>query len=146
MALNIANIPSVSDAIVEMDVTTLNWATPREVQGEIVSVNVSGGEVGTRDLSVLDGTVFTKGGKTASHDVVVQAVFTDGETSDLHPVLEGKKGNTVGIRWEPKGTGGTRRFATLGTLYRIDPPSLSGEGDVLYTYGIRGQVAGEAST
>lgn len=145
--LNIVNIPSVSDAVVELDLSTaVDFASPREVQGEMISVNVSGGEVATRDLSVLNGDVYTKAGKTASHDISCVGVFTDGETADLHPLLEAKKGKTVGLRWQPKGVGGTRRYVCKGTLYKIDPPGLSGEGEVTYGWGIRGDAYGEAAS
>lgn len=145
--LNIVNIPSVADAEVEVDLSaSVNWASPREIQGELISVNVSGGEVATRDLSALNGDVYTKGGKTAAHDVTLEGIFTDGEVADLHPLLEAKKGETIGLRWTPKGTGGTRRFTIAGTLYKIDPPSLSGDGDVTYGWGVRGQISGGATS
>lgn len=144
MALTTTNIPNVSDAVVEIDLqATPDYGTMTEIQAETISVNVSGGEVATRDLSAISGDVYSKAGKTASHDIQIQAIFTDGETSDLHPLLEAKKGGDVGISWSPAGGGtGKRQFRTIGALYRIDPPSLSGDGDVLYNYGIRGAVVG----
>ena len=144
MTLTTTNIPSVKDAVVEIDLqATPDYGTMTEIQAETISVNVSGGEVATRDLSPISGDVYSKSGKTASHDIQIQAIFTDGETSDLHPLLEAKKGLDVGLSYSPKGgAAGTRQFRTIGTLYRIDPPSLSGDGDVLYNYGIRGQLIG----
>lgn len=143
MTLQTTNIPSVKDAVIEIDTTAAPDFSGDEVAIEdaAISVNVSGGEVATRDLSPINGDVHSKSGKTASFDIQVQMIFTDGETTDLWPVIFARKGLDFGIRWSPKGgSTGDSMFTSVGTLYRVDPPSLSGDGDVLYQFAVRGDI------
>lgn len=146
MPISQTNIPSVKNAIVEVDLSgNGNFSVVTAIQGQITEVNVSGGDYNTTDLPVLDGTVFTTTGDKQANEVAVTAVFTDGETTDLHPLLEAKHGDSnIGIRWAPKGaTVGNRRFKCVGSLFRVMPPSLARNGDVLYNFALRGDVVGE---
>lgn len=146
MAISQVNIPNVKNAIVELDLSgNGNFSVVTEIQGEITEVTVSGGDYTTTDLPVLDGTVFTSTGEKQTSEIAVTAVFTDGETADLHPLLEAKHGDSnIGIRWAPKGaTTGNRRFKAVGSLFRLQPPNLARNGDILYSFGIRADWAGE---
>lgn len=146
MPISQSNIPSVKNAIVELDLTgNGTFASAIAIQGQATQVSVSGGEYGTTSLAVLDGTVFTSTGEKDTYTIDVESVFTDGEASDLHPLLEAVHGDSnIGIRWAPAGSGsGKRRFKCVGSLFKLLPPSLNKNGDVLYSFGIRGDVNGE---
>ena len=146
MPISQVNIPNVKNARVELDLSgSANFTVVTAIQSQITEVNVSGGEFNTTDLAVLDGSVFSTTGDKQSFEVAVTAVFTDGETADLHPLLEDKHGQSnIGIRWAPKGhSNGNRRFVCVGTLFRVMPPNLARNGDVLYQFAIRGDVNGE---
>lgn len=52
--------------------------------------------------------------------------------------------SAIGIRWAPAGAGtGKRRFKCIGSLFRVMPPALQRNGDILYTFAIRGDVEDE---
>ena len=52
--------------------------------------------------------------------------------------------SAIGIRWAPAGAGsGKRRFKCVGSLFRVMPPALQRNGDILYTFAIRGDVEDE---
>lgn len=145
MSISQVNIPSVKNAIVELDLSgNGTFVSPIAIQGQITEVNVSGGDYNTTDMAVLDGTVFSTTGDKQANEVAVTAVYTDGETTDLHPLLENKHGaSNIGIRWAPKGSGtGNRQFKCVGVLFRVMPPNLARNGDVLYNFAIRGDVEG----
>jgi len=144
MSISQNNVPSIVDAVVEIDLVSNAFSSPIVLQGQITSVQVNGGEHKTNDLSALDGDTFTQLGGRNPHDAVITAIYTDGETSDLHPRLEAAQGQTVWMRYAPKGASiGNRRFTGSGRLYRVDLPSLNDNGSVLYSVGIRGRWAGE---
>lgn len=144
MAISQANVPSITDAVVEIDLASAAFAASVALQGQVTSVQVGGGEHKTSDLSAIDGSTFTQLGGRNPHDLIITAIFTDGETSDVHPLLEAALGNTCWVRYAPKGaTTGNRRFTGSGRLYRVDLPSLQENGSILYTVGVRGQWAGE---
>lgn len=146
MSISQSSVPSIIDAVVEIDLVSAAFGAPIVLQGQITSVQINGGENKTNDLSALNGATFTQVGGRNPHDAVITAIYTDGETSpaDLHPQLEVKQGQTVWMRYAPKGaTTGNRRFTGSGRMYRVDLPSLSENGSILYSIGIRGQWAGE---
>lgn len=135
------NIPNVKNAHVDLDLSgDGNFTVSTALESQITEVTVSGGDFNTTDLAVLDGSVFTSTGDAQSFDVTVNAVYTDGETDDLWPLIWAARGDSgVGIRWKPKGATG-QSFTCIGTLYRVMPPALQRNGDVLYSFAIKGDV------
>lgn len=147
MAISQANTMSSKDAAVQIDVTNSDFSTVVDICSEVTTVEVSGGEYETSTVNRLCGlSPFTYVGNLQPHDVVVTAFFTDGETTDLHETLTTAKGDTVYLRWSPKGgSAGQRRFTGSGVLYRVDLPGLdaSSSEPITYTFGVLGSFAGE---
>jgi len=91
MAVNQSHIPTISDAVVELDLSNLGTFTAQNtitIQGEITEVAVSGGDYTTSNLPVLNGTVFTSTGEKQPYEVTVTAVYTEGHGS--HTAIAGK--------------------------------------------------------
>ena len=62
MAVTQSHIPTISDAVVELDLSNLGTFTAQNtitIQSEISEVAVSGGDYTTSNLPVLNGTVST---------------------------------------------------------------------------------------
>ena len=150
-----ADIPSIKNAKVELDLSGLGTFTAGNtlsIEGEITEVAVSGGDFTTSNLPVLNGTTFTSTGEKQPYEITVTAVYTEGH--DAHTALSGKDlqeglmavhgDSAIGIRWAPAGAGtGKRRFKCVGSLFRVMPPALQRNGDILYTFAIRGDVEDE---
>lgn len=136
-----ANIPSVKNAHVDLDLSgNGTFTVTTALESQITEVNVGGGDFNTTDLPVLDGTVFSSTGDKQVFDITVNAVYTDGETDDLWPDLWAKHGQSnIGLRWKPKGST-SRAFSLVGVLYRVMPPSLARNGDVLFSFAMKGDV------
>jgi hypothetical protein len=138
-----ANIPSVKNAHVDIDLSgNGTFAVSTALESQITEVNVSGGDFNTTDLPVLDGTVFTSTGDKQAFEVTVTAVYTDGESpDDLHPLVWAKHGQSnIGLRWKPKGAT-SRSFSLVGVLFRVMPPNLARNGDILYSFALRGDIS-----
>ena len=155
MAVTQTHIPTISDAVVELDLSNLGTFTAQNtitVQGELTEVAVSGGDYTTSNLPVLNGKVFSSTGEKQPYEVTVTAVYTEGHSGhtaisgkDLQEALmEAHGDSSIGIRWAPAGAGtGKRRFKCVGSLFRVMPPALQRNGDILYTFAIRGDVEDE---
>ena len=62
MAVTQTHIPTISDAVVDLDLSNLGTFTAQNtitIQGELTEVAVSGGDYTTSNLHVLNGTVST---------------------------------------------------------------------------------------
>ena len=150
-----ADIPSIKNAKVELDLSGLGTFTAGNtlsIEGEITEVAVSGGDFTTSNLPVLNGTTFTSTGEKQPYEVTVTAVYTEGHGShtaiagkDLQEALMAAHGDSaIGIRWAPAGAdSGNRRFKLVGVLFRVMPPALQRNGDILYTFALRGDIDDE---
>ena len=150
-----ADIPSIKNAKVDLDLSGLaqqfQAGNTLSIEGEITEVAVSGGDFTTSNLPVLNGTVFTSTGEKQPFEVTVTAVYTqghDGHTAaggdDLQEAVMDAHGDNVAIRWAPAGNGaGKRRFICTGVLFRAMPPALQRNGDILYTFAVRGDIEKE---
>ena len=155
MAVNQTHIPTITDAVVELDLSNLGTFTAQNtitVQGELTEVAVSGGDYTTSNLPVLNGKVFSSTGEKQPYEVTVTAVYTEGHGG--HTAISGKDlqeglmaahgDSSVGIRWAPAGDdSGKRRFKLIGVLFRVMPPALQRNGDILYTFALRGDIDDE---
>ena len=155
MAVTQSHIPTISDAVVELDLSNLGTFTAQNtitIQGEITEVAVSGGDYTTSNLPVLNGNVFTSTGEKQPYEVTVTAVYTEGHSG--HTAIAGKDlqealmaahaDSAIGIRWAPAGAdAGNRRFKLVGVLFRVMPPALQRNGDILYTFALRGDIDDE---
>lgn len=145
MAITQANIPNVSDAVVEFD-TASNFASATAFEDALISVDVSGGEYSTEDLGVLNGDSFTFVGQRSVHEISMTFVYTDGESADHWATLDAQIGNLVYVRYAPKGsTSGNRRFQTAGgaRCTQVGMPSLSEGGRITFTATFRGLLSDE---
>lgn len=155
MAVTQTHIPTISDAVVELDLSNLGTFTAQNtitVQGELTEVAVSGGDYTTSNLPVLNGKVFSSTGEKQPYEVTVTAVYTEGHSGhtaisgkDLQEALmEAHGDSSIGIRWAPAGDDpGKRRFKLVGVLFRVMPPALQRNGDILYTFALRGDIEDE---
>ena len=155
MAVTQTHIPTISDAVVELDLSNLGTFTAQNtitVQGELTEVAVSGGDYTTSNLPVLNGKVFSSTGEKQPYEVTVTAVYTEGHSGhtaisgkDLQEALmEAHGDSSIGIRWAPAGDDpGKRRFKLVGVLFRVMPPALQRNGDILYTFALRGDIQDE---
>jgi hypothetical protein len=155
MAVTQTHIPTITDAVVELDLSNLGTFTAQNtitVQGELTEVAVSGGDYTTSNLPVLNGKVFSSTGEKQPYEVTVTAVYTEGHSGhtaisgkDLQEALmEAHGDSSIGIRWAPAGDDpGKRRFKLVGVLFRVMPPALQRNGDILYTFALRGDIEDE---
>jgi hypothetical protein len=147
MAITQTNTMSSKDAAVQIDFASSAFAAAVDICSEVTQVEVDGGEYETSTINRLCGLApFTYVGNLQPFDVVVTALFTDGETTDLHETLNTNKGEIVWLRWSPKGgSSGNRRFTGSGVLYRVDLPPLdaSSSDPITYQFAVLGSFAGE---
>lgn len=133
MTIHQANIPKATQVTITIDGTSF--------QDQTTAINPSGGEYGVNSLSVLNGDVFTQTGDKAPRVFDFVSVYTDGETSDLWPVLNGKHGGDVTIIYKPKGASSGSTFTLTGLLYKLAIPGVSADANSMsYEWGVSGNV------
>ena len=114
MAISQTNIPKATQVTITVDGTAF--------QDQTTAINPSGGEYAVNSFSSLSGDTFTQTGDKAPRNFEFTSIYTDGETSDLWPVLDGKHGDDVVIVYKPKGASSGSTFTLTGLLYRLDIP------------------------
>jgi len=133
MAISQTNIPTAVQVTVTIDGTAF--------QDQTTAINPSGGEYSVNSFSVLTGATFTQTGEKSPRVFEFVSVYTDGETSDLWPVLNGKHGDNVTIVYKPKGAGSGTTFTLTGLLYKLDIPSVSADANSMsYGWAVSGNV------
>ena len=133
MSINQTNIPKATQVTITVDGTAF--------QDQTTAINPSGGEYGVNSSSMLNGDTFTQTGEKSPRVFEFVSTYTDGETSDLWPVLNGKHGDDVTIVYKPKGAGSGTTFTLTGLLYRLDIPGVSADANSMsYTWAVSGNV------
>jgi len=133
MSISQTNIPKATQVTITIDGTAF--------QDQTTAINPSGGEYAVNSTSVLNGDTFTQTGEKAPRNFEFVSVYTDGETSDLWPVLNGKHGDDVTIVYKPKGASSGTTFTLTGLLYRLDIPGVSADANSMsYTWAVSGNV------
>lgn len=134
MSISQTNIPKATQVTITVDGTAF--------QDQTTAINPSGGEYGVNSSSMLNGDTFTQTGEKSPRVFEFVSTYTDGETSDLWPVLNGKHGDDVTIVYKPKGAGSGTTFTLTGLLYRLDIPGVSADANSMsYTWAVSGNVA-----
>lgn len=134
MAITQTNIPKATQVTITVDGTSF--------QDQTTAINPSGGEYGVNSFSALNGDTFTQTGEKSPRVMEFTSIYTDGETTDLWPVLEGKQGDDVVIVYKPKGASSGTTFTLTGLLYRVDIPGVSADANSMsYTWAVSGTVA-----
>ena len=133
MSISQTNIPKATLVTITVDGTAF--------QDQTTAINPSGGEYGVNSSSMLNGDTFTQTGEKSPRVFEFVSTYTDGETSDLWPVLNGKHGDDVTIVYKPKGAGSGTTFTLTGLLYRLDIPGVSADANSMsYTWAVSGNV------
>ena len=133
MPISQINIPKATQVTITIDGTSF--------QDQTTAINPSGGEYSVNSMSVLTGDTFTQTGEKAPRNFEFTSVYTDGETSDLWPVLNGKHGDDVTIVYKPKGASSGTTFTLTGLLYRLDIPAVSADANSMsYGWAVQGNV------
>ena len=133
MSISQTNIPKATQVTITVDGTAF--------QDQTTAINPSGGEYGVNSSSMLNGDTFTQTGEKSPRVFEFVSAYTDGETSDLWPVLNGKHGDDVTIVYKPKGAGSGTTFTLTGLLYRLDIPGVSADANSMgYTWAVSGNV------
>ena len=133
MSILQTNIPKATQVTITVDGTAF--------QDQTTAINPSGGEYGVNSSSMLNGDTFTQTGEKSPRVFEFVSTYTDGETSDLWPVLNGKHGDDVTIVYKPKGAGSGTTFTLTGLLYRLDIPGVSADANSMsYTWAVSGNV------
>lgn len=133
MSINQTNIPKATQVTITVDGTAF--------QDQTTAINPSGGEYSVNSSSMLNGDTFTQTGEKSPRVFEFVSTYTDGETTDLWPVLEGKHGDDVTIVYKPKGAGSGTTFTLTGLLYRVDIPGVSADANSMsYTWAVSGNV------
>ena len=133
MSISQTNIPKATQVTITVDGTAF--------QDQTTAINPSGGEYGVNSSSMLHGDTFTQTGEKSPRVFEFVSTYTDGETSDLWPVLNGKHGDDVTIVYKPKGAGSGTTFTLTGLLYRLDIPGVSADANSMsYTWAVSGNV------
>ncbi len=133
MSISQTNIPKATQVTITVDGTAF--------QDQTTAINPSGGEFSVNTLKALNGDTFTQTGDKAPRSFEFVSVYTDGETSDLWPVLHGKHGTDVTIVYKPKGASSGTTFTLVGLLYRVDIPGVSADANSMsYTWAVAGNV------
>ena len=134
MSINQTNIPKATQVTITVDGTAF--------QDQTTAINPSGGEYSVNSSSMLNGDTFTQTGEKSPRVFEFVSTYTDGETTDLWPVLEGKHGDDVTIVYKPKGASSGTTFTLTGLLYRVDIPGVSADANSMsYTWAVSGNVA-----
>ena len=138
MSISQTNIPKATQVTITVDGTAF--------QDQTTAINPSGGEYGVNSSSMLNGDTFTQTGEKSPRVFEFVSTYTDGETSDLWPVLNGKHGDDVTIVYKPKGAGsGTTFTLTGGTLNVTNVSALNSGTAFLQAGQIVGQLRQERS-
>ena len=133
MTITQTNIPKATQVTITVDGTAF--------QAETTAINPSGGEYSVTSFSALTGDTFTQTGEKAPRVFEFVSIYTDGETADLWPVLNGKHGDDVVIVYKPKGASSGTTFTLTGLLYRVDIPGVSADANSMsYTWAVSGNV------
>jgi len=133
MSISQTNIPKATQVTITVDGTAF--------QDQTTAINPSGGEFGVNTLTAINGDTFTQTGDKSARSFEFTSIYTDGETSDLWPVLDGKHGDDVVIVYKPKGAGSGTTFTLTGLLYRLDIPAVSSDANSMsYTWAVSGNV------
>jgi hypothetical protein len=133
MAISQTNIPKATQVTITVDGTAF--------QDQTTAINPSGGEYAVNSFSSLSGDTFTQTGDKAPRNFEFTSIYTDGETSDLWPVLDGKHGDDVVIVYKPKGASSGSTFTLTGLLYRLDIPGVTSDANSMsYTWAVSGSV------
>jgi len=133
MSISQNNIPTAVQVTITVDGTAF--------QDQTTAINPSGGEFAVNSFSSINGDTFTQTGEKAPRNFEFVSIYTDGETSDLWPVLEGKHGDNVTIVYKPKGASSGTTFTLTGLLYRLDIPGVSADANSMsYTWAVSGNV------
>lgn len=134
MSISQANIPVATQVTVTVDGTAF--------QDQTTAINPSGGEYSTNTFKALNGDTFSQLGDKAARNFEFVSLYTDGETTDLWPVLHNKHGQNVTIVYKPKGASSGTTFTLTGLLYRVDIPGVSSDANSMsYTWAVSGNVA-----
>jgi hypothetical protein len=133
MSISQTNIPKATQVTITVDGTAF--------QDQTTAINPSGGEYSVNSASMLNGDTFTQTGEKSPRVFEFVSTYTDGETTDLWPVLEGKHGDDVAIVYKPKGASSGTTFTLTGLLYRVDIPGVSADANSMsYTWAVSGNV------
>lgn len=133
MSISQTNIPKATQVTITVDGTAF--------QDQTTAINPSGGEFGVNTLTAINGSTFTQTGDKSARSFEFTSIYTDGETSDLWPVLNGKHGSDVTVVYKPKGAGSGTTFTLTGLLYRLDIPAVSSDANSMsYTWAVSGNV------
>ncbi len=133
MSINQTNIPKATQVTITVDGTAF--------QDQTTAINPSGGEYSVNSSSMLNGDTFTQTGEKSPRVFEFVSTYTDGETTDLWPVLNSKHGDDVTIVYKPKGAGSGTTFTLTGLLYRVDIPGVSADANSMsYTWAVSGNV------
>ena len=133
MAISQTNIPKATQVTITVDGTAF--------QDQTTAIDPSGGEYAVNSFSSLSGDTFTQTGDKAPRNFEFTSIYTDGETSDLWPVLDGKHGDDVVIVYKPKGASSGSTFTLTGLLYRLDIPGVTSDANSMsYTWAVSGSV------
>lgn len=133
MSISQTNIPKATQVTITVDGTAF--------QDQTTAINPSGGEYGVNTLTAINGDTFTQTGDKSARSFEFTSIYTDGETSDLWTVLNGKHGDDVTIVYKPKGAGSGTTFTLTGLLYRLDVPAVSSDANSMsYTWAVSGNV------
>ncbi|HRP25941.1 hypothetical protein [Thauera sp.] len=133
MSISQTNIPKATQVTITVDGTAF--------QDQTTAINPSGGEFGVNTLTAINGDTFTQTGDKSARSFEFTSIYTDGEASDLWPVLDGKHGDDVVIVYKPKGAGSGTTFTLTGLLYRLDIPAVSSDANSMsYTWAVSGNV------
>lgn len=133
MSISQTNIPKATQVTITVDGTAF--------QDQTTAINPSGGEFGVNTLTAINGDTFTQTGDKSARSFEFTSIYTDGESNDLWPVLDGKHGDDVVIVYKPKGAGSGTTFTLTGLLYRLDIPAVSSDANSMsYTWAVSGNV------
>ncbi|MFW6182851.1 MAG: hypothetical protein ACOC8X_03570 [Chloroflexota bacterium] len=125
--LDQANVPSVIDADIEVDVSGDNdFAVSTDIKADMTALDVSGGDFTWEQIATWAGPLVGVGPQNVDVWTLTQ-VYSDGETEDVWETLKDAEGQDAAIRYVPKGdTAGNRRHTLTGRLVQVTNPTPAG--------------------
>lgn len=135
------NLYTITDVVVEIDISgDGDFVVSRTIQCESTEVAVGGGGTQITESSVLCGDTFALLGANNNVVVTTTALYTDGQTADLHEDIQAIAPlQNAAIRWSKTGTNPDHLHTVTGALQALMPPALPSSGDVIFIFVITGE-------
>lgn len=139
------NLYTITDVVLEIDFSgDGDFVVSTAIECESTEVGIGGGGTQLTELSVLCGDTFALLGANNNVVVTVTALYTDGQTNDLHEDLQAVAPlQNTAVRWSKSGTAGEHRHIVIGALQALNPPALPSSGGVVFEFVITGEYTTE---